>query len=163
MFSPRRGKHSAWQSTHHRADARTHYPQRNSAQKPSSGRKGDHEVVEGARVTFSLREFYCHALSLSRLTATAPSRREPFAYSHRQKNTTKEKSLVVFVFSPLKLQRRWVAFVFGGDNRAQNHAVAPWGECSKFASRTLHISFRLLAAQKKKDTLWVSFFFWWRQ
>ena len=42
--------------------------------KPSSGRKGDHEVVEGARVTFSLREFYCHALSLSRLRRQLPPR-----------------------------------------------------------------------------------------
>ena len=66
------GKHSTWQSTHHRAEARTHYPQKHGAQKPSSGRKGDHEVVEGARVTFSLREFYCHALSLSRLRRQLP-------------------------------------------------------------------------------------------
>ena len=66
------GKHSAWQSTHHRAEARTHSPQKHGAQKPSSGRKGDHEVVEGARVTFSLREFYCHALSLSRLRRQLP-------------------------------------------------------------------------------------------
>ena len=61
------GKHSAWQSTHHRVEYRTHYTQKHGAQKPSSGRKGDHAVVEGARVTFSLREFYCHALSLSLL------------------------------------------------------------------------------------------------
>ena len=61
------GKHSAWLSMHRRAEARTHYPQRNSAQKPPSGRKGDHEVVEGARVTCNLRGFYCHALSLSLL------------------------------------------------------------------------------------------------
>ena len=61
------GNHSARMSTHDRAEARTHYPQKHGAQKPSSGRKGDHEVVEGARVTFSLREFYCHALSLSLL------------------------------------------------------------------------------------------------
>ena len=66
------GKHSTWQSTHHRAEARTHYLQKHGAQKPSSGRKGDHEVVEGARVTFSLREFYCHALSLSRLRRQLP-------------------------------------------------------------------------------------------
>ena len=33
-----RGKHSAWQSSHHRAEARTHYPQKHGAQKPSSGR-----------------------------------------------------------------------------------------------------------------------------
>ena len=82
------GKHSAWTSTakwrrpsrtvlaltlgQYRAEARTHYTQRNDSQKPSSGRKGDHEVVEGARVTFSLREFYCHALSLSRLRRQLP-------------------------------------------------------------------------------------------
>ena len=29
-------------------------------------------MVEGARVTFSLREFYCHALSLSRLRRQLP-------------------------------------------------------------------------------------------
>ena len=46
--------------------------------KPSSGRKGDHEVVEGARVTFSLRELNFNALSLSHFV-TAPSRREPFS------------------------------------------------------------------------------------
>ena len=61
------GKHSAWQSKHLRAEARTHYPQKHGAQKPSSGRKGDHEVVEGARVTCNLRGFYCHTLSLSLL------------------------------------------------------------------------------------------------
>ena len=66
------GKHSAWTSTHHRAEARTHYTQRNGTQKPPSEREGDHEVVEGARVTFSLREFYCHALSLSRLRRQLP-------------------------------------------------------------------------------------------
>ena len=32
------GKHSAWQSTHDRAEARTHYTQRDDTQKPSSGR-----------------------------------------------------------------------------------------------------------------------------
>ena len=41
---PGQGKHSAWQSTaQNRAEARTHHPQRNSAQKPSSGRKGDRD------------------------------------------------------------------------------------------------------------------------
>ena len=71
------GKHSAWMSTTpHRAEARTHHPQRNSAQKPSSGRKGDRD--RGGR---SLRSF-------------------------QRKNTTKENSLVVFVFSPLRMQRR---------------------------------------------------------
>ena len=48
------GKHSAWLSMHHRAEARTHYTQRNDSQKPSSGRKGDHEVVDGACVTWNL-------------------------------------------------------------------------------------------------------------
>ena len=50
---PGQGKHSAWQSTaQNRAEARTHHPQRNSAQKPSSGRKGDRD--SGGR---SLRNF----------------------------------------------------------------------------------------------------------
>ena len=40
--------------------------------KPSSGRKGDHEVVEGARVTLSLYILHCNALSLSRLRRQLP-------------------------------------------------------------------------------------------
>ena len=36
---PRRGKHSARQSTRDQAEARTHYPQRDDTQKPSSGRE----------------------------------------------------------------------------------------------------------------------------
>ena len=40
--------------------------------KPSSGRKGDHEVVEGARVTLSLDIIHCNALSLSRLRRQLP-------------------------------------------------------------------------------------------
>ena len=94
------GKHSSWQSTHHRAEARTHYPQKHGAQKPSSGRKGDRD--SGGR---SPRDFQLAWILLSRALpqsfATqnpAPSRREPFISSLRQKNTTKEKSLVVFVF-----------------------------------------------------------------
>ena len=42
--------------------------------KPSSGRKGDHEVVEGARVTLNLDILRCNALSLSRLRRHAPQR-----------------------------------------------------------------------------------------
>ncbi len=38
-------------------------------------------------------------------TAPAPSRREPLCKPVSTKNTTKEKSLVVFVFSPLRMQR----------------------------------------------------------
>ena len=38
-----RGKHSAWMSTHRRAEARTHYPQRNGTQKPPSEREGDRD------------------------------------------------------------------------------------------------------------------------
>ena len=65
--------HSAWISTLDRAEARTHYPQqKHGAQKPSSGRKGDHEVVEGARGTLSLRELYYNALSLTRLRRELP-------------------------------------------------------------------------------------------
>ena len=82
------GKHSAWTSTakwrrpsrtvpaltlgQYRAEARTHYPQKHGAQKPSSGRKGDHEVVEGARVTLILDIRHCNALSLSRLRRQLP-------------------------------------------------------------------------------------------
>ena len=111
------GKHSAWQSAHHRAEARTHYPQKHGAQKPSSGRKGDQEVVEGARVTFSLREFYCHALSLSQPTYSAslrgkfasqtlllpaPSRREPAfapssAYINKIPTNRKLRSVGIFL------------------------------------------------------------------
>ena len=40
--------------------------------KPSSGRKGDHEVVEGARVTLNLDILRCNALSLSRLRRQLP-------------------------------------------------------------------------------------------
>ena len=59
----------------------------------------------------SPRDFQLAWILLSRAlpqspTATAPSRREPFISSLRQKNTTKEIYLVVFVFSPLKMQRR---------------------------------------------------------
>ena len=43
-----------------------------SMKKPSSGRKGDHEVVEGARVTFILDIRHCNALSLSRLRRQLP-------------------------------------------------------------------------------------------
>ena len=46
------------------------------------GGRGTAIAVEGARVTFSLHGFYCYALSLSRLTAPAPSRREPFVSPH---------------------------------------------------------------------------------
>ena len=101
-----RGKHSAWQSTHDRAEARTHYLQRNSARKPSSGRKGDRD--SGGRST---RDFQFARILLLRAlpqspTAPAPSRREPFISSLQHKNTTKENSLVVFVFSPLKMHSR---------------------------------------------------------
>ena len=37
------GKHSAWQSTHDREEARTHYPQRKGTQKPPSEREGDRD------------------------------------------------------------------------------------------------------------------------
>ena len=47
-----RGKHSARQSTRDRAEARTHYPQRNGTQKHSSEREGDRD--SGGR---SLRDF----------------------------------------------------------------------------------------------------------
>ena len=103
-----RGKHSAWQSAHSRAEARTHYTQRNGTQKPSSGRKGYRD--SGGR---SPRDFQLAWILLSRALPQsfaaqnpAPSRREPFISYCQQKNTTKENSLMVFVFSPLKLQRR---------------------------------------------------------
>ena len=102
------GKHSAWQSTHHRAEAQTHYPQKHGAQKPSSGRKGDRD--SGGR---SPRDFQLAWILLSRVLpqsfATqnpAPSRREPLCKPVSTKNTTKEISLVVFVFSPLKMHNR---------------------------------------------------------
>ena len=41
-------------------------------QKPSSGRKGDHEVVEGAHATLDWHLLYCNALSLSRLRRQLP-------------------------------------------------------------------------------------------
>ena len=70
-------------------------------------------MTEGARVTLSFRKFRCIALSLSRLRRQLPLGGK----SHRLKNTTKKISLVVFVFSPLKLQSRsssfsWSALVY---------------------------------------------------
>ena len=65
-------KGGEFKSANHRAEARAHYTQENGAQKPSSGRKGDHEVVEGAREILNLSEFYCNALSLSRLRRQLP-------------------------------------------------------------------------------------------
>ena len=64
---------------------------------------GTRSVTEGARVTLSVRKFNCIALSLSRLTAPAPSRREPLCKPVSTKNTTKEISLVVFVFFSAKV------------------------------------------------------------
>ena len=53
------------------------------------------------------RIFLSRALTQSFATQNpAPSRREPFISSLRQKNTTKEIFLVVFVFSPLKMHSR---------------------------------------------------------
>jgi len=45
-----------------------------SVKKPSSGRKGDHEVVEGASVTLNLDILHCNALSFSRLRRQLPPR-----------------------------------------------------------------------------------------
>ena len=75
-----RVKHSAWISTApNRADARTHYQQKKGLQKslPPRGR-GTAIAVEGACVPWNLDWPHNNALSLSRLTAPAPSRREPF-------------------------------------------------------------------------------------
>ena len=86
-----RGKHSAWQSTHRRAEARTRYPKRNSARKPSSGRKGDRD--SGGRST---RNFQFARILLSRAlpqspTAPAPSQREPFISSLQHKKHHQRK------------------------------------------------------------------------
>ena len=72
------GKHSAWQSTaQNQAEARTHYTQGKSVQKPPSEREGDRD--SGGR---SLRDFQFARILLSRAlpqspSAPAPSRREP--------------------------------------------------------------------------------------
>ena len=54
-----------------RGMTRKSLPPKRKAAKPRQDRRwrlaGDHEVVEGARVTCNLRGFYCHALSLSLL------------------------------------------------------------------------------------------------
>ena len=91
------------------------------------GGRGTAIAVEGARETLSLCQFYCNALSLSQPTYSAslrgkfalqtlrlpaPSRREPLCKPVSTKNTTKEISLVVFVFSPLRMQRRISALFF---------------------------------------------------
>ena len=49
--------------------------------KPPSEREGDRIAVEGAHVGTKLY-YLIHALSLSHLTVTAPSRREPL-YRHK--------------------------------------------------------------------------------
>ena len=70
-------------------------------------------MVEGACVTFSLREFYCHALSPSRLRRQLPPGGSLSYVSIDRKTPPKKKSLVVFVFLSLKMQRRTsVAFFF---------------------------------------------------
>ena len=101
-----RGKHSAWMSTHHRAEARTHYTQKNGAPKPSSGRKGDRDSGGRSPRDFQFARILLLRALLQSPTAPAPSRREPFVSLPHKNNTTKEKSLVVFVFSPLRMQRR---------------------------------------------------------
>ena len=82
---------------------------------PPRGR-GTAIAVEGARVTLQFaRILLSRALPQSFATQkTAPSRREPFISSLRQKNTTKEIFLVVFVFSPLKMHSRAVSFLLAG-------------------------------------------------
>ena len=53
---------------HHRVEARTHYPQKNGAPKPSSGRKVARlAVTEGESVILNSDELYHNALSLSLL------------------------------------------------------------------------------------------------
>ena len=42
------------------------------SKKPSSGRKGDCEAVEGARAALRFVVFHCHALSLTRLRRELP-------------------------------------------------------------------------------------------
>jgi len=117
------GKHSAWMSSRSRAEARTHHPQRNDAQKPSSGRKGDHEVVEGARVTLSLHKLIStRSPSPDSVGSSLPE--GAFRKFPPIENTTKEKSLVVFVFSPLKMHSsgRSMNAPTGGE-RIENPAI----------------------------------------
>ena len=54
----------------------------------------------------------------------APSRREPFISSLRQKNTTKEIFLVVFVFSPLKMHSRDRLLLFYSSNSDLRYKLA---------------------------------------
>ena len=117
------GKHSAWMSTaiwrrpprtvpaltlgQYRAEARTHYLQRNSARKPSSGRKGDRD--SGGRST---RDFQVARILLLRALPQSPTHLPlggRLGKLSPTKNTTKEISLVVFVFSPLRMQRRGIS------------------------------------------------------
>ena len=101
-----RGKHSAWMSTHDRAEARTHYTQKNGAPKPSSGRKGDRDSGGRSPRDFQFARILLLRALLQSPTAPAPSRREPFVSLPHKNNTAKEKSLVVLVISPLRMQRR---------------------------------------------------------
>ena len=74
--------------------------------------------------------FYNPSVSLTR--ATSLYTRKALVSSHRQKNTTKEKSLVVFVFSPLRMQRRCFVLVL---------FVLPSFQCDHKNPRRLFIFF----------------------
>ena len=72
-------KHSAWTSTHHRAEARTHYPQRNGAYKAPSGRELSAKLTEGECVIIKFNLNSESRRLLPQLRGPPSSRRKAFA------------------------------------------------------------------------------------
>ena len=82
--------------------------------KPPSEREGDRDSGGRSPRDFQFARILLLRALLQSPTAPAPSRRAPFVSLPHKNNTAKEKSLVVLVISPLRMQRRAGGFLFLG-------------------------------------------------